>query len=213
MWSVQNIDIRCRGQTILARNSCDSFNFAVGVYDCVSKDFKTCLSQSDLRSKCLSSWGSSCTVPVLDLSSSRAALFARKVLIFWLYFHPSPLHSVPRDITASPASWTPQCSFSPTALEHWHIGSGRAEVWQCVWVCALSRFLFFFFPVFQVTSVHQSSFPGPLAAELNHSSLFLLSSFASKWCYVASLFPHHSWFHAFEWWACGKAIESEKYSN
>lgn len=85
-------------------------------------------------------------------------------------------------------------------------------VTECLSLCPFTL-CFFFFPVFQVTSVHQLSFPGPLAAELNHSSLFLLSSFASKWCYVASLFPHHSWFHAFEWWACGKAIESEKYSN
>lgn len=55
-------------------------------------------------------------------------LLVGKVFIFWMCFYPSPSHPVLRDFTASPASWTPQCAFSPEALEPWHIGNGRPEV-------------------------------------------------------------------------------------
>lgn len=83
----------------------------------------------------------------------RAALFTGKVLIFWLCFHPSPSYPVLRDVTASPAFWTTQCPFSPGALELWHKGNGRAEVWPSVWVCALSLLLFFVFSSYFCSSV------------------------------------------------------------
>lgn len=134
-------------------------------------------------------------------------LFAQKVPIFWLCFHPSPSHPLPRDITFSSLL---NISVPVQPCGFWNSDTLAAGELRCDRVSESVPFHSF---VFQVTSVHQSSFAGPLAVELSHSSLLLLSSFASKWCYVASLFPHHSWFHAFEWWACGKAIEGESYRN
>lgn len=143
-----------------------------------------------------------------------------KVAMFWIcFFHPSPSHPVHRDITASLLPAQP-CSFRALTHKHW-------ESWgvtECLGpIQSFFFFILLFLPFFLcvwgvvglgcATSVHQSSFTWPLAVELSHSSLFLFSPFASKWCYVASLFPHHFCFHAFEWWACGKALEGERYSN